>query len=335
MRYRLIAMLMLLCSPAVAPAQINVDIGLPGINIGINLYDYPEMVPVPGYPVYYSPRMDTNYFFYDGMYWVYQNDDWYASSWYNGPWGRVYPEYVPLYVLRIPVRYYRQPPQYFRGWQRDEPPRWGEHWGRDWDQRRSGWDRWDRRSAPSPAPLPVYQRNYSGNRYPRGEQQREIHDRNYQYKPRDPVVRDYYEQRKGRGAPAAAERGKQAESPQQGQRAETNQRPQQSPQTQQGGRDATRPEPQEQKRETQNRAAPAERTKQTEPEQKNQRQEAPSRPQQSQPPQQNGRDAARSQSSQEREKSSQGRDSSRESERGKGQDREREKNDERGQERNR
>ena len=47
---------------------------------------------MPGYPVYYAPRINSNYFFYDGMYWVYQRDNWYASSWYNGPWGLVAPE---------------------------------------------------------------------------------------------------------------------------------------------------------------------------------------------------------------------------------------------------
>ena len=48
------------------------------------------------------------------------------------------------------------------GWRADAPPRWGDHWGNDWQQRRSGWDRWDHRIAPAPAPLPVYQRRYSG-----------------------------------------------------------------------------------------------------------------------------------------------------------------------------
>lgn len=67
-----------------------------------------ELVQVPNYPVYYAPRQRTNYFFYDGMYWVYHDDDW-----YNGPWWRTAPEYVPEYVLRVPVRDYRRPPAYF------------------------------------------------------------------------------------------------------------------------------------------------------------------------------------------------------------------------------
>ena len=116
LRYGLIALLMLFCSVTTASAQVSIGIGLPNVNIGINLPFFPELVPVPGYPVYYAPQVNANYFFYDGMYWVYQNDNWYASSWYNGPWGLVDPDIVPVPILRIPVGYYRQPPVYFRGW---------------------------------------------------------------------------------------------------------------------------------------------------------------------------------------------------------------------------
>ena len=173
MRKPLVVLWLFFCSIASAAAQVSVGIGLPGVSIGINLPVYPELVPVPGYPVYYAPRLNSNYFFYDGMYWVYQRDNWYASSWYNGPWGLVPPQAVPLYVLRIPVRYYRQPPVYFRGWRTDAPPRWGEHWGGQWEQSRSGWDHWNRNAVPAPAPLPSYQRQYSGNRYPRPDQQQQ------------------------------------------------------------------------------------------------------------------------------------------------------------------
>jgi hypothetical protein len=207
-RYVFIVLGMLLCSVASADVQMSIGIGLPNVSIGINLPVYPELVVVPGYPVYYAPQLDENFFFYDGMYWVYQNDNWYASSWYNGPWGLVDPETVPEFVLRIPVRYYRQPPAFFFGWQSDAPPRWGDHWGGDWEQRRSGWDRWNRGAAPAPAPLPVYQRQYSGDRYPRQvEQQQVLHQQNYRYQPRDPVVRQHYQEQAVQKAPA--QQGKQ------------------------------------------------------------------------------------------------------------------------------
>ncbi len=211
--YGLIVVLLLLCPATYAKAQVSIGIGLPNLSIGINLPIYPDLVPVPGYPVYYAPQMDANYFFYDGMYWVYQDDNWYASSWYNGPWGIVEPYAVPLFILRIPVRYYQQPPVYFRGWQSNAPPRWGQHWGRDWEHRRSGWDRWNRSSSPGRAPLPVYQRQYTGDRYPRAEQQHELRSQSYRYQPRDKVIRQHFKEQGREKAPAPAQRGKQESAP--------------------------------------------------------------------------------------------------------------------------
>lgn len=185
-RRLLIILVMLFCSVTSVSAQVN---------IRFNLSVFPELVVVTGYPVYYAPYLDANYFFYDGLYWLYYDNDWYTSSWYDGPWWIVYPEDVPVYILRIPVRYYRHPPIYFYGWYRDAPPRWGDHWGHDWDRHRKGWDRWDRRSVPPPAPAPIYQRQYSGDRYPRQvELQYELNQRNYHYQPQDPVVRQHYQE---------------------------------------------------------------------------------------------------------------------------------------------
>jgi hypothetical protein len=193
-RFGVIVVLISLCLVTAAAAQVSIGIGLPNVSIGINLPVFPVLTRVPGYPVYYAPQMSANYFFYDGMYWVYQDDIWYASSWYNGPWGPVEPEYVPLFILRVPVRYYRQPPAYFHGWQSSAPPRWGQHWGHDWEQRRGGWNTWNRRSAPAPAPLPSYQKKYTGDRYPRVEQQQQLRGQNYRYQPRDKVVREHFKQ---------------------------------------------------------------------------------------------------------------------------------------------
>jgi hypothetical protein len=194
-RYSLIILGMLSSPMASADVQFSIGIGTPHVNIGINMPSYPEMVVIPGYPVYYAPRLSANLFFYDGMYWAYQNDYWYASSWFNGPWWVVTPEVVPVYILRVPVRYYGNPPRYFRGWRSDYAPRWGDHWGRNWEQRRSDWNRWDRRYVPAAAPPPSYQRQYSGDRYPRQlDQQHSIQQRNYHYQPREPAIRQHYEQ---------------------------------------------------------------------------------------------------------------------------------------------
>jgi hypothetical protein len=210
MRTGLIVLWMLLCSITSAAAQVSVGIGLPGVSIGINLPVYPQLVLVPGYPVYYAPQVNSNYFFYDGMYWVYAADNWYTSAWYNGPWELVTPEAVPLFVLRVPVRYYRRPPVYFHGWRSDAPPRWGEHWGDAWEQRRHGWDSWERSSAPPPAPLSVYQRQYSGTRYPRIEQQQVLQSQNYRYQPHDAAVQQHYQVPRVQSAPAPSPQVRQA-----------------------------------------------------------------------------------------------------------------------------
>ena len=202
MRYLVIALAIFLASALPARAQFSIDFSAPGVSIGVNMPVYPQLVRIPGYPVYYDPQVNANYFFYDGLYWVFWGDNWYTSEWYNGPWQLVAPEYVPQFVLLIPVRYYRSPPIYFRSWYRDGPPRWGEHWGRSWEQRRVGWDRWDRRSVPAAAPLPVYQRQYSGSRYPRVAEQRQvIRSQNYHYQPRDAEVRQHFQQRAVQGQP--------------------------------------------------------------------------------------------------------------------------------------
>lgn len=178
-----------------AYAELSIGIGLPSVSIGINVPVYPRLVAVPGSPVYSDPRANSNYFFYDGLYWVYRDDNWYSSSWYNGPWQSIGPEYVPLFVLRVPVRYYRQPPAYFHGWRADAPPRWGDHWGREWQDRRAGWDHWDRHSMPRAAPLPTYQKRYSGDRYPGAvEQQHAIRSENYRYQPHEAVTRQHFQQ---------------------------------------------------------------------------------------------------------------------------------------------
>ena len=175
------------------------------VRLSINIGGYPALQPIPGYPVYYAPSVDTNYFFYDGLYWVYDGNDWYASTWYNGPWRLVDPFAVPVYLLRVPVRYYRHPPAYFRHWRADAPPRWHEHWGREWAERRRGWDRWDHRNVPRPAPLPTYQRDYRGDRYPDARRQAEIHNRHYGYRPNDTYAREQWEREQHERSPAVQE----------------------------------------------------------------------------------------------------------------------------------
>jgi hypothetical protein len=185
MRSTLIGLLMALGVASTSHAAVNV-------SISVNIPSYPRLVAVPGYPVYYAPGLNTNYFFYDGLYWVFEGDRWLASSWYNGPWRVVGPDYVPVHLWQVPVRYYRRPPAYFHAWHRDASPRWNEHWGSGWSARHEGWDRRDHRARVAPAPLPTYQREYSGKRYPQADQQVQLHARNYRYEPREQGIREHY-----------------------------------------------------------------------------------------------------------------------------------------------
>jgi hypothetical protein len=190
-------MLWVLCIPSAYADQIS---------IGINLGEYPDLVLVPDTPVYYAPQLEANYFFYDGEYWLFQYDNWYSSAWYDGPWTLVDPEDVPEYLLRIPVRYYPQPPVYFFSWWSEEPPHWGEHWGHRWEEHRRGWDKWERSVHPKPAPLPEYQREYLGEKYPRNpELQRELRNNHYRYDPHDPMVRQHRHELMQQTLPAVQE----------------------------------------------------------------------------------------------------------------------------------
>jgi len=71
-------LLFILLGTSTAEGQVSIEINLPA---------FPELVIVPGYPVYYAPSVRANYFFDDGLYWVFNVEDgyWYSSSWYNGP----------------------------------------------------------------------------------------------------------------------------------------------------------------------------------------------------------------------------------------------------------
>jgi hypothetical protein len=178
-------LMLLLGTGGIASAQVSFQFTVPGASIGVDVPAYPRLVPVPGYPVYYAPEVENNFFFYDGLYWLYADDRWYASEWYDGPWQFVEPESVPYFVLRIPVSYYRRPPLYFREWDRRQAPRWDEHWGRDWEQRHHDWNRWNRDSRPPRAPLPEYQHNYPRERYPSPEHQQALRDRDYHHQPRE------------------------------------------------------------------------------------------------------------------------------------------------------
>lgn len=193
MRKFLLMLAMALLPSLPAFATVSVD-------IGINVPAYPSLQRIPGYPVYYVPRLHANYFFYDGLYWVYVPDGWYVSPWYDGPWDFVPIDSVPLFILRIPVRYYGYPPVIFRGWVMNAPPRWETVWGPDWARRHQRWQHWDRAATPAPAPLPRYQQRFTRANYPNEVQRRELTQQNYRYTPRDKQARRHWQAYAGEAA---------------------------------------------------------------------------------------------------------------------------------------
>jgi hypothetical protein len=168
---------------APAPAQVNFEVGLPSAEIGLEIQQYPKLVRVPRNPVYYARDLDSNLFFYDGQYWVYAQDNWYTSAWYDGPWDFVPPEAVPDFILRIPLHYYRRPPPYFSDWDRHSPPHWEEHWGHDWEERRRGWNHWNPHDVPRRAPAPVYPPPPPRAEFPRFEEQQSPGEHNSPHEP--------------------------------------------------------------------------------------------------------------------------------------------------------
>ncbi len=241
-----------------AEAQVSV-------SIGIDVPAFPRLEIVPNYPVYYAPNVRGNYFFFDGLFWVFNVEDgyWYSSSWYNGPWVFVEPVYVPQVILVIPYRYYRVRPHYWGAWAYDRPPRWGYHWGPQWESSRRDWDRWDRRRSYAEAPLPVYQRKYDKNHYPAPAEQITIRNERYRYEPKDDHVRQQQTtilERQSRGGERArdkAERVVKGPEPQEKtQRQEKAQR-QDNLQPQEKGQRQTKSQPQE-KAQRQEKAQPQE-----------------------------------------------------------------------------
>lgn len=184
------------------------------VSISINVPAYPTLVRVPNYPVYYAPRVRANYFFYDGLYWVFDRGDWYYSDWYNGPWYRIARYEVPVALLHVPVRYYRAAPPEFRVYRVDYAPSWDVYWGPSWVERRGDWRSRSFVSVPL-APLPTYQRQYTGTRYPTLTEQAVLQTRNYRYTPREQAARERFTElrtrasidgsaRQGAGPPAHA-----------------------------------------------------------------------------------------------------------------------------------
>ena len=205
MRRGIIALMLAWGSITAAPAQVSVGIGvnLPGVSIGINFPAYPQLVRVPDYPVYYAPRLDSNFFFYDGMYWVYEDGQLVRQLLVQRPVVVVGPAFVPVFLLRVPVRYFRHPPTYFRGW-RSMRRRAGVSTGAVTGSSATRMGPLEpgigaRAGAVAGLSAAVRRRSLSA-----GRGAAVVGERNYRYQPRDPEVRQHVQT--GSGASWAGQR---------------------------------------------------------------------------------------------------------------------------------
>jgi hypothetical protein len=110
-------------APAPAPAPVVVMAPPPPPPVVVAAP--PQLVVVPGTPVYYAPGLSVNYFVYRGRHYTHHNGSWFVAGVYNGPWTFVAVEHVPQPVLAVPVTYYKVPPGHLK--KQGGPPPWAGH----------------------------------------------------------------------------------------------------------------------------------------------------------------------------------------------------------------
>jgi hypothetical protein len=97
--------------------KINIGVGVPPLVLSAP----PQLVVVPGTPVYYAPEVSANLFFYKGRYYTVANGVWSRAPAYNGPWAVIQIGQVPAPVAAVPVEYYKIPPGQLK---KHGPPPW-------------------------------------------------------------------------------------------------------------------------------------------------------------------------------------------------------------------
>lgn len=104
--------------------SFSVGLRTDSLSLGINIGAPPQLVVVPGTPVYQAPGVPHNYFFYGGRYYLFHEGAWFLASHYNGPWTVIAVERVPRQILLVPVEHYKIPPGH---WKKGGPPPWAGH----------------------------------------------------------------------------------------------------------------------------------------------------------------------------------------------------------------
>jgi hypothetical protein len=120
MRRRLLHMMPVLALTAVLALAVVSPVAADGLRIGIDitppppprivLTAPPQLVVVPGSPVFHAPGVSINFFAYGGRYYSFHEGAWFAATAYGGPWTTISVGRVPQPVLAVPVAYYKIPP---------------------------------------------------------------------------------------------------------------------------------------------------------------------------------------------------------------------------------
>lgn len=150
----LAALLISAAMPARSEAAVSVGVSLhvgdPYRGLSLNFRSQPDMALIPASHVYYTRNYDRDLYRY-GRSWYYVEDDcWYRSSSYNGPFVRIDVSSVPRQIYNVPTRYRRAwggPPAHAPayGYRRNQGQT-GYGWNRDGNrgQQQGGWQRNDR-----------------------------------------------------------------------------------------------------------------------------------------------------------------------------------------------
>ena len=137
MRKKLLVLCLAFCAAGAAlpaAAQLSIGFGAPGVSIGINVPVYPQLVRGAGISGVLRAAGQLELFLLRRRVLGLPGRQLVLELLVQRTVDAGDPEYVPAYVLRVPVRYYRAPPVYFRGWRANAPPRWDQHWGPQWSQ---------------------------------------------------------------------------------------------------------------------------------------------------------------------------------------------------------
>ena len=94
----LLALTALMVSGARADVDVNINIGLPVVQIS----EEPVLAVIPGTYVYFIYGYQHDFFFYGGYWWRLHHNRWYRAGHYNGPWKLRKGRSVPAQLLRLP-----------------------------------------------------------------------------------------------------------------------------------------------------------------------------------------------------------------------------------------